>query len=503
MAHHYTTSYGSPVNEPHASQRVSTNGPLLLQDFHHIDNLAHLARERIPERLVHAKAAGAHGYFEVTHDLSDITSQTLFHQINKKVDATVRFSTVAGESGSADTARDVHGFAIKLKTDDGIFDWVLLNTPTFFIRDPAKYPDLVHVTKRNSRSNLKDPDMLWDFFSQNTETAHQVMMIFSDRGTPDGFHQQHGFSGTTFKLCKTVSAKPTQTDFVYFKLHVKTKEVKTLTAAQATVLAGTDPDYGTRKLYDAIEAHKFPEWTVSIQTMKPTDAMGKYKHIAFDVTKVWPHTDFPLREIGKLVLNKNPENYFDEIEQLAFSPSHLIPYIEPSPDPLLQARLFIYPDTQRYRLGVNNQVANYQRAGAASVSSQGGRPNYMSSTQGLKFDGPPGAIDSQIMDNKRHELFDGTAYRDLSIAAPSDYLQPAKLWEIMKRDQKDDTFVENVSGSLKLVKNRNIVMKQRMLYSACQQSCYLHLPPSVSVFKNVDKELADRIGMVVGVPAPQ
>ncbi|KAF8799198.1 heme-dependent catalase [Phlegmacium glaucopus] len=208
----------------------------------------------VPPRCpVHAKAAGAHGHFEVTCDLSDITLQTLFHQINKKVDATVCFSTVAGESGSADTAWDVHGFTIKLKADDGILDWVLLNTPTFFIRDPAKYPDLVHGTKRNPRSNLKDPNMLWDSFSQNPEIIHQVIMIFSDCGTPDGFHQQHGFSGTTFKFCKTVSGKPTQTDFVYFKLHVKTKEVKTLTAAQATMLAGADPNYGTRKLYNAIE----------------------------------------------------------------------------------------------------------------------------------------------------------------------------------------------------------------------------------------------------------
>ncbi|KAJ7626526.1 catalase [Mycena polygramma] len=472
----YTTSYGSPVNHPHAAQRVSTNGPLLLQDFHAIDNLAHLARERIPERVVHAKGAGAYGYFISTHDLSDITSQPLFFTKDKVVPATVRFSTVAGESGSADTARDVHGFSIKLKTDQGILDWVLLNTPTFFIRDPAKYPDLVHATKRNPRTNLKDPDMYWDFFSSNPETVHQIMMIFSDRGTPDGFHQQHGHGGTTFKWCKEDKT------FTYVKVHVKREGgVKTLSADEATKLAGTDPDYGTRILYEAIEAGnktgEFPKWTVYIQTMKKEQAEGEYSNIAFDVTKVWPHAEFPLRPIGELVLNKNPENYFDEIEQLAFAPAHMIPYIEPSPDPLFQARLFIYSDTQRYRLGVNNQqlscnapsnkVSNYQRAGAASIASQGRLPNYQtSSTESFSFDGPKNAIDSQINDNTRHEKFDGTVYRALSELTSDDFVQPRTLWEKCWNKDKQTAFINNISDSLKGVKDKAIVAKQRAL--ACQ-----------------------------------
>ncbi|KAJ7802092.1 catalase [Mycena olivaceomarginata] len=455
----YTTSFGSPVNYPHAAQRVSTNGPLLLQDFHAIDNLAHLARERIPERLVHAKGAGAYGYFEATEDLSDITSQTLFRPGNK-VDATVRFSTVAGESGSADTARDVHGFAIKLKTDQGILDWVCLNTPTFFIRDPAKYPDLVHATKRNPRTNLKDHDMYWDFFSSNPETVHQIMMILSDRGTPDGFHQQHGFGGTAFKWCKEDGT------FHYVKVHVKLNgQVKCLCGNR---LAGEDPDYGTRILHEAIEASNFPEWTVKIQTMTQEQAEGEYNHIAFDVTKVWPHAEFPLRPIGKLVLNKNPENCFDEIEQLGFAPAHMIPYIEPSPDPLLQCRLFIYPDTPRYRLWANNQqlpcnapirnVAKFQRAGTASFISQGRRPNYQSSTQSLSFDSPPNAIDSQVNNNHRHERFDGTILTSID-----DFVQPRALWKYWDKVEQA-AFISNVSSGLGLVGSLQILYNQLLVF---------------------------------------
>ncbi|PPQ66162.1 hypothetical protein CVT26_010885 [Gymnopilus dilepis] len=501
MAFNYTTSYGSPVNFPHANQRVSTNGPALLQDFHHIDNLAHLTRERIPERLVHAKGAGAYGYFEVTKSLEDITSQRIFHEVGTQIPATVRFSTVAGEMGSAETTRDLNGFAIKLKTDQGNMDWVCLNTPIFFIRDPAKFPDLTHVQHRNPKTNLRDHDMFWDFFSQNPETVHQIMILFSDRGTPDGFHQQHGFSGTPFKFVK--HDEDGKDSFVYFKLHLRTKEVKTLTAAQATQLAGTNPDYATQLLYQTIEAAnmrngptegQFPEWTVNIQTMTHEQAISEqWRDIVFDVTKVWPFKDFPLREIGKLVLNRNPENFFDEIEQLAFSPAHLIPYVEPTPDPILQTRLFIYPDAQRYRLGVNNQqlppnvplpsakTANYQRAGRAAYISQGSRPNYMSSTQALNFVGPTGAIDSQVNDNKRQEIFDGSVFRDLSVVTPDDFVQPRILWEKVWNAAEQQTFIDNVSDHLKVVTSPEIKQNQLL------------------VFDQVDHDLAQRVAKAIGV----
>jgi catalase len=483
----YTTSYGSSVNFSHAAQRVSTNGPLLIQDFHLIENLAHLGRERIPERIVHAKGAGAFGYFEATEDLSDITAQTLFRP-GVRVEATVRFSTVAGELGSADTARDAHGFAIKLKTPVGNWDLVLLSTPTFFIRDPGKYPDLVHATKRNPQTNLKDPDMFWDFFSSNPESVHQIMIIFSDRGTPDGFHQHHGHGGTTFKFCQDNDT------FHYVKIHVKFNHgFKTLTSAEATKLAGTDPDYGTRKLFEDIDSGDFPQYTVYIQTMTAAEAEGKYRNITFDVTKIWPQAIFPLREIGRLVLNRNPQNFFDEIEQLAFAPAHLIPYIEHSPDPLLQARLFIYPDTQRYRLGVNNEqlpcnvpirpVANFQRAGAASFVSQGSRPNILTSIPDLNFVGPRGAIDSQIKDNHRHERFDGTAFRDLTFISADDFEQPRDLWLRVWNDEKRQAFVDNVAESLILVKDSRIQDNQLL------------------VFRQVDPYLADRVAMAINRPS--
>jgi len=325
------------------------------------------------------------------------------------------------------------------------------------------------------------------------------MILFSSRGTPDGFHQQHGYGVTTFKLCLD------NDDFQYVKFHViRADGVQTLTADKATELAGTNPDYGTQLLYDAIDCGNFPEWTVYIQTMTRDQAKcDKYNYIALDVTKVWPQGDFPLREIGKLVLNQNPENFFDEIEQLAFSPSHLIPYVEHTPDPLLQGRLFIYPDTQRYRLGVNNQqlpcnapinpVTNYQRAGKASIISQGSRPNIQTlypgqgSGQFDDFVGPPGAIDSQIRDNQRHEDFAGTVYRDLVLASDltdRDFEQPRDLWLRVFDDTEKQNFVDNVSGHLGVVKSTKIQDRQLL------------------VFKQVDQILANRIADAIGRPHP-
>jgi catalase len=439
--------------------------------------------------------------------MSDLTSQPLFHKIGTKVPATVRFSTVAGESGSAETARDVHGFAIKLKTEQGILDWVCLNTPTFFISDPAKYPDLVHATKRNPQTNLKDHNIYWDFFSQNPETIHEIMMLFSDRGTPNGFHHQHGFGGTTFKWTKSDGS------YIYTKLHVRLpagQKVQTLSAADATRLAGENPDYNTQALYNDIEAGRYPRWDVFIQTMEPPKPEcpsheWKWAWLAFDVTKIWPQRDFPLHKIGELVLNENPKNYFDEIEQLGFSPSHLIPYIEPSPDPLFQSRLFIYPDTQRYRLGVNNKqipcnapnvklskkefphptlakVANHQRAGAAVHVSQGNRPNYQSTIQSLNFVGPLNAIDSQIRNNKRDEIFDGSVYRDMPLPSDlsaRDFQQPKALWDLWTDDEKT-TFVNNISPHLGAA---SLAVKINQLF----------------VFNAVDRRLAERIAHAMHV----
>ncbi|KAG6808736.1 hypothetical protein H0H92_003061 [Tricholoma furcatifolium] len=491
----YTTSNGAPVSEPYGAQRAGLLGPLLLQDFHHIDLLAHFDRERIPERVVHAKGAGAHGYFEVTHDLSDITSQSLFKQVGKKVRATVRFSTVGGESGSADSARDPRGFAIKLRTDEGNWDWVFNNTPVFFIRDPAKFPHFIHTQKRDPQTHLKDADMFWDYLSQNPESIHQIMILFSDRGTPDGYHQEHGYSGHTFKWLKDDGS------FVYVQVHVRADGgFKTLDNATATKLAGENPEYGIESLFNAIESGKFPSWTVyivgpAIQTMTPEQAEN-FRYNVLDLTKVWPHKEFPLRPIGRLVLNENPQNYFAEIEQAAFSPSHLVPYIEPSADPVLQSRLFSYPDTHRHRLGVNYQqlpvnapitpVANFQRDGQGTFVSQGNRPNYQSTIQPLSYKGAKGAIDASARDWERavkHENFVGGAYRDLSEITELDFEQPRALWSNVWNDQQREAYVQNVAGHFGGVKSAAV--KERQL----------------SVWAAVDQGLSDRIAKAIGHPS--
>ncbi|TFK65982.1 catalase [Pluteus cervinus] len=483
----YTTSSGAPVNHPYGAQRAGVNGPLLLQDFHHIDLLAHFDRERIPERVVHAKGAGAHGYFEVTHDLSDITSQSLFRDVGKKVKATVRFSTVGGESGSADTARDPRGFAIKLRTEEGNWDWVFNNTPVFFIRDPAKFPHFIHTQKRDPQTHLRDADMFWDYLSQNPESIHQILILFSDRGTPDGYYAQHGYSGHTFKWLKEDGS------FVYTQVHLRADGgFKTLDNATATRLAGENSEYGIQTLFEAIESGKYPSWTVYIQTMTPEQA-EKFRYNILDLTKVWPHADYPLRPIGKLVLNENPSNYFAEIEQAAFSPSHLVPYIEPSADPVLQSRLFSYPDTHRHRLGVNYQqlpvnapivpVANFQRDGAGTFISQGSRPNYQSTIQPLSYSGRPLTLDGHVRHAERqHELFVGSAYRDLSEITELDFEQPRALWSKVWNDSQREAYVQNVSGHFGNVKSAEVKARQ------------------LSVWAAVDQGLSDRIADAVGHP---
>lgn len=485
----YTTSNGAPVAEPYAAQRAGHTGPLLLQDFHHIDLLAHFDRERIPERVVHAKGAGAHGYFETTHNLSDITSQSLFQTVGKKVRATVRFSTVGGESGSADTARDPRGFAIKLRTEEGNLDWVFNNTPVFFIRDPAKFPHFIHTQKRDPQTHLKDADMFWDYLSQNPESIHQIMILFSDRGTPDGYHREHGYSGHTFKWGKADGS------FVYVQVHVRADGgFKTIDNATATRLAGENPDYATQALFEAIERKEYPSWTVYIQTMTPEQA-EKFRYNVLDLTKVWPHGEFPLRPIGKLVLNENPQNYFAEIEQAAFSPSHTVPFCEPSADPVLQSRLFSYPDTHRHRLGVNYQqlpvnapvapVANYQRDGQGYFISQGSRPNYQSSIQPLTHAAPKGSIDGGAKDHERaakHESFVGVAWRDLSEITELDFEQPRALWSKVWDDRAREAYVQNVAGHFGGVKSPEIKARQLAVWAA------------------VDQGLSDRIAKAVGHP---
>ncbi|KAG7203529.1 hypothetical protein KM043_013580 [Ampulex compressa] len=376
------TGNGAPIASKTASLTVGPRGPILLQDFVYLDEMSHFGRERIPERVVHAKGAGAFGYFEVTHDITKYTKAKVFASIGKRTPIAVRCSTVGGESGSADTVRDPRGFAVKFYTDEGIWDLVGNNTPIFFIKDPLFFPSFIHTQKRNPATHLKDADMFWDFISLRPETTHQVMFLFGDRGIPDGFRHMNGYGSHTFKL---VNAK---NQIVYCKFHYKTDQgIQNLLAEKAAQLSASDPDYGLRDLYNAIASGHHPSWTFYIQVMTPEQAKT-FKWNPFDLTKVWPHKDFPLIPVGKLVLDRNPENYFADVEQLAFDPAHMVPGIEPSPDKMLQGRLFAYGDTHRHRLGPNHlQLAvncpyktistmNYQRDGLMPVYNQGGAPNY-------------------------------------------------------------------------------------------------------------------------------
>lgn len=442
------TSSGNPIGNREASLSVGERGPLLWQDTNLLDELAHFSRERIPERVVHAKGAGAFGYFEVTHDVSKYTAARVFDTIGKRTQIAVRFSTVGGESGSADTARDPRGFAVKFYTEDGIWDMVGNNTPIFFIRDPILFPSFIHTQKRNPTTHLKDPDMLWDFMTLRPETCHQTMFLFSDRGTPDGYRFMNGYASHTFKL---INAKQ---EPVYCKFHYKTNQgIKNLSAAKADELAGSDPDYAIRDLYNAIANGQFPQYNLSIQVMTFAEA-EKFKFNPFDLTKVWPHGQFPLIPVGRLVLDRNPENYFAEVEQIAFSPNHLIPGIAPSPDKMLQGRLFAYSDTHRHRLGANYlqlpvncpykiSVKNYQRDGPMNVTNnQGGAPNYYPNS----FGGPES--DPRTLKLEPPFKISGDVYRVNDVDLEDNYAQPADFWNNVLTIDERKRLVENMSSHL-------------------------------------------------------
>lgn len=442
----YTTSNGRPITYATASQRVGQNGPILLQDFHLIDLIAHFDRERIPERVVHAKGAGAYGEFEVTHDITDITSADIFSEIGKKTKVATRLSTVGGEKGSADSARDPRGFAIKFYTEEGNWDMVGNNTPVFFIRDGVKFPTFIHTQKRNPQTNLKDATAFWDFLSSNQESIHEVMHLFSDRGTPLSYRHMDTYSGHTFKFTKQDGT------FKYVKFHFKTDQGnKTLTHDEAVHLASANPDWHTQDLFSAIERGDYPSWTLYVQVLDPADA-EKFRWNIFDVTKIWPHADVPLRPVGKLTLNRNPSNYFAEIEQMAVSPAHLVPGIEPSADPMLQARLFSYSDSQRHRLGTNYQqipvntplhvYSPFQRDGPFTVhSNYGSDPNYPSPLRPLTY--------KPVDKHPAHERWVGSAVNALQPVVDDDFVQATGLWEVLGRTKgQQDNFVYNVSSHL-------------------------------------------------------
>ena len=426
---------------------VGPRGPVLLQDVQFLDEMAHFDRERIPERVVHAKGAGAFGYFEVTNDITKYCAAKVFEKVGKRTPVAIRFSTVGGESGSADTARDPRGFAVKFYTDDGVWDLVGNNTPIFFIRDPILFPSFIHTQKRNPQTHLKDPDMFWDFISLRPETTHQVCILFSDRGTPDGYRYMHGYGSHTFKM---VNAKG---EPIYCKFHFRSNQgIKNLDAKKADQLAGSDPDYSIRDLFNAIKDGNYPSWNLHIQVMTFEQAKT-FKYNPFDVTKVWSHKEFPLIPVGKMVLDRNPSNYFAEVEQIAFSPAHLVPGIEPSPDKMLQGRLFSYSDTHRHRLGANYlqipvncpyhvPVKNYQRDGPMTVTdNQGGAPNYYPNS----FSGPEESQRARTLQSKCPAS--GDIYR-YSSGDEDNFSQVTDFWLRVLDEGARKRLVSNIAGHL-------------------------------------------------------
>jgi len=442
-----TTSAGIPVDDNQTSLTAGERGPTLLQDHHLLEKLAHFNRERIPERVVHAKAAGAFGSFTVTNDITKYTKAKVFSKGGKQTEVLGRFSTVAGEKGSADTVRDVRGFALKFYTEEGNWDMVGNNTPVFFIRDAIKFPDFIHTQKRDPQTNYKDDTDQWDFWSQVPESLHQVTILFSDRGIPAGIPYMNGYGSHTYSFINAANER------FWVKFHFKTQQgIKNLMQDEADRLAGSDPDYVVRQLFELIEKGEYPKWTLYVQIMPEIEA-ETYRWNPFDLTKVWPHGDYPLIEVGVLELNRNPANYFADVEQAAFSPANVPPGISFSPCKMLQARLFAYADAHRYRLGVNYErlpvnaprcttVHNYQRDGHMRFDDNGGAsPNYEPNS----FGGPkanPAYAEPPL------KISGDAARYEQKRGVDDDYTQPGSLYRLLAPEHKQ-RLAENIARSLK------------------------------------------------------
>lgn len=451
-----TTVTGSPVVDNQNIMTAGKRGPALLQDTWFLEKLAHFDREVIPERRMHAKGSGAYGTFSVTHDITKYTKAKIFSQIGKKTEVFLRFSTVAGERGAADAERDIRGVAMKFYTEEGNWDLVGNNTPVFFLRDPLKFPDLNHAVKRDPRTNMRSAKNNWDFWTSLPEALHQITITMSDRGIPYSYRHMDAFGSHSFSLLNAKNER------YWVKFHFKTLQgIKNLTDAEAEAVVAKDRESHQRDLYESIEKGDFPKWKMSIQIMPEKDA-SKCPFNPFDLTKVWPHKDFPLLEVGILELNRNPENYFADVEQSAFNPGSLVPGIGLSPDKMLQGRLFSYGDAQRYRLGVNHHqipvnkprcpVTGYHRDGQMRVdgnygSTLGYEPNsYGHWQEQPEFAEPPLSIEGAA-DHWNHREDDDY------------YSQPRALFNLMSPVQKKVLFentARNIHDAPKEIKIRHI-----------------------------------------------
>ena len=445
-----TTAAGIPVPDNQTSLTAGERGPTLLQDHFLLEKLAHFNRERIPERVVHAKASGAFGTLTVTQDITRFSKAKLFSEIGKKTEMVGRFSTVAGEKGSADTVRDVRGFALKFYTEEGNWDMVGNNTPVFFIRDAIKFPDFIHTQKRDPQTNTKSDTMMWDFWSQVPESLHQVTILFSDRGIPRGTPYINGYGSHTYSFINAADER------FWVKFHFKTEQgIKCMMQAEADEMAGKDPDYHTRGLFEAIERGEFPRWRFYAQIMPEVEA-ETYRWNPFDLTKVWPHGDYPLYEIGILELNRNPQNYFADVEQAAFSPANVVPGISFSPCKMLQARIFAYADAHRYRLGVNSDRLPINAPRATRVVNTYQRDGYMrfDDNAGAAVNYEPNSFGGPLADPSVSEpplKISGDADRyEQERGVDDDYIQPGNLYRLMPPDEQQ-RLVENLVGTLKKV----------------------------------------------------
>ena len=443
---HLTTNQGVPVSDNQNSLTVGQRGPVLLQDVHLIEKLAHFDRERIPERVVHAKGAGAHGYFEVYKSMAKYTCAKFLQDPKKKTPVFVRFSTVVPFRGSADTVRDPRGFAVKFYTEDGNYDLVGNNLPVFFIRDAIKFPDMVHSFKPAPDTNIVNDNRFWDFISLTPESTHMITWLFSDRGTVKSYRKMEGFGVNTYKWVNLEGKT------VYVKYHWKPKAgVETIDRHEATRLAGEDPDIATRDLYDTIASGKTVEFELYVQIMQLADEL-RQDFDPLDATKTWPEDKFPLMPVGKMVLNRNPENYFAEVEQAAFCPASIVPGIDFSADKLLQGRIFSYADTQRYRLGPNYlqlpinrpqvPVNNNQRDGSMQYGPYGGgtvnyEPNTLAS--GMPSEAPATA--------KAQENLEGSMVRQ-KISLTNDFTQAGERYRSLNHVEQDH-LVDNIVDSLR------------------------------------------------------
>ncbi|HEY8297648.1 MAG TPA: catalase [Candidatus Baltobacteraceae bacterium] len=476
-----TTNFGAPVSDNQNSMSAGNPGPLLIADYHLLEKNAHFNRERVPERVVHAKGAGAFGYFEVTNDVTPYTKAALFASKGKRTEMLARFSTVAGERGAADTERDPRGFALKFYTEEGNYDLVGNNTPIFFIRDPLKFPDFIHSQKRHPQTNLRDNDMQWDFWSLSPESLHQVTYLMGDRGIPQSHQFMNGYGSHTYSWINADGK------MVWVKYHMKTEQgIRNFTRQEAAAVVAADPDYATRTLFDQIEKGEPACWKMYVQIMPLEDA-ASYRFDPFDVTKVWSHKDYPLLEVGRIVLDKNPDNYFAQIEQAAFEPSNVVPGIWFSPDKMLQGRIFAYADAHRYRIGPNyhqlpvNQaknapVHNYGRDGNMNAGENGGKAiNYEPNSRN-------GPVEAKQFMEPSQAVAGETGRFEQHAVRNDNYTQPGDLYRLMDAGAQD-RLVDAVVTGMKPVRKE---VQQRQ----------------VEHWRKVDASLGERVGQGLGLGQP-